>query len=53
MKMHPYPYIVTYYSSYRKGKTVVVVTEDFEKGTLRMCVNFLKEKELRLEESVY
>jgi serine/threonine protein kinase len=53
MKKRQYPYIVPYFSTFRDGKNVVIVMEDYEKGTLGMCLDYLAEKRLRLEEQVY
>jgi hypothetical protein len=53
MKKREYLYIVPYFSSFRDGKNVVIVMEDYEKGTLGMCLDFLAEQGLRLEEHVF
>jgi serine/threonine protein kinase len=53
MKKHEHPYVVSYISTFREGKNVIIVMESFEKGTLGMCLDFLAEQGLRLEEHVY
>jgi serine/threonine protein kinase len=52
MKNYKYPYIVPYYSAYREGKNIIIVMENYEKGTLGMFLDKVSEQGTDIEEDV-